>query len=131
VEVAHSISWLYLSHELNDFNVCTIGIAVALSTTTIFTTNGTRTQPFYNHTIVFHHFTDKQLIMSEPSAGDDGANPPEAGHEDAPEMVRDQAVEQAPPYAYDHGVLTNYNLAASYTTTYGAFAYQERHQTRR
>ncbi|RYN43315.1 hypothetical protein AA0113_g8290 [Alternaria arborescens] len=57
--------------------------------------------------------------MSQPNSKDNRARLPEAAHEDTPGIAGDQARSQAPPYAYDHGILTNYNLAASYTTVYG------------
>jgi hypothetical protein len=64
--------------------------------------------------------------MSQPNSKDNRARLPEAAHENTPGIAGYQARGQAPPYAYDHGILTNYNLAASYTTVYGMLKDRER-----
>lgn len=64
--------------------------------------------------------------MSQPNSKNNRARLPEAAHEDTSGIARYQARGQAPPYAYDHGILTNYNLAASYTTVYGMLKDRER-----
>jgi hypothetical protein len=105
-----NLSWSSLGH--NASNIGTIVIAIPSLNTTVFTADGTETQLSRNYTIVLHYFTGSQLTMFEPSSKGHGEKLPETANADVPEITRDQARGQAPPYAYDHGVLMNYNLAA-------------------